>query len=149
MNIHYSQTLVFKKYLFENHVHTLTKLSFYSGPKDMADPVSAMGLQNKYKCYFYFSIWNVTNFWCCHYWWTSQIKDTILEPNRYLSVLKMHVFKYFILKSYFSWMNKARKGLIIWFHFISTSSLVNVYTRLYNLTNRDFHNLEAHLIKVS
>ena len=39
MNIHYSQTLAFKKYFFENHVHTLTKLSFYTGPKDVADPV--------------------------------------------------------------------------------------------------------------
>ena len=39
MNIHYSQTLVFKKYFFENHVHTMTKLPFYTGPEDMADPV--------------------------------------------------------------------------------------------------------------
>ena len=39
MNIHYSQTLVFEKYFFENHVHTLIKLPFYTGPKDMADPV--------------------------------------------------------------------------------------------------------------
>ena len=30
---------VFKIYFFENHVHTLTELSFYTGPKDTADPV--------------------------------------------------------------------------------------------------------------
>ena len=28
MNIHYSQTLVFKNFFFENHLHTLTKLPF-------------------------------------------------------------------------------------------------------------------------
>ena len=39
MNIHYSQTLVLKKDFFENHLHTLTNLPFYTGPKDMADPV--------------------------------------------------------------------------------------------------------------
>ena len=39
MSIHYSQTLGFKKFLFENHLHTLTKSPFYTGPKDMADPV--------------------------------------------------------------------------------------------------------------
>ena len=39
MNIHYSQTLVFKKKIFENHLHTLAKLPIHIGPKDMADPV--------------------------------------------------------------------------------------------------------------
>ena len=36
MNIHYSQTLVLKKDFFENNLHTLP---FYTGPKDMEDPV--------------------------------------------------------------------------------------------------------------
>ena len=40
MNIHYSQTLVFKKKFFENHLRTLTKLPFYTGPKYMADAVN-------------------------------------------------------------------------------------------------------------
>ena len=32
-NIHYSKSLVFKKYFSENLVHTLGKLLFYTGPK--------------------------------------------------------------------------------------------------------------------
>ena len=39
MNIHYSQTFVLRKDFFENNLHTLTKLPFYTGPKDMEDPV--------------------------------------------------------------------------------------------------------------
>ena len=41
-NIHYSQTLVFKKFFSENNVHTFTKLPFYTGPKDMANPVDVI-----------------------------------------------------------------------------------------------------------
>ena len=46
MNIYYYQTLVFKKLFFENHLHTLTKLPFYTGPKDMADPVIIMEISD-------------------------------------------------------------------------------------------------------
>ena len=37
---HYSKTLVFKIFFYD-HVHSLTKLPFYTGPNDMADPVYA------------------------------------------------------------------------------------------------------------
>ena len=47
MNIHYSQTLVFKKYCLENHLRTMTNLPFYTGPKDMADPVNQTGQRSK------------------------------------------------------------------------------------------------------
>ena len=40
VRIHYYHGLVFKKYFFENHVHTLTELPFYTGPKDTVDPVT-------------------------------------------------------------------------------------------------------------
>ena len=49
MNIHYSQTLVYKNFFFENHLHTLTKLPFYFGPKDMEDPVQHLKDDENYE----------------------------------------------------------------------------------------------------
>ena len=49
IRIHYYHSLVFKKYFFEKHVHTLTELPFYTGPKDAADPVEYNMQENKRK----------------------------------------------------------------------------------------------------
>ena len=49
IRIHYSHSLVFKKYFFENHVHTLTELPFYTGPKDTVDPVD-IKINDKIQC---------------------------------------------------------------------------------------------------